>query len=229
MLSIIIPVYNEEKTLQELLEKVYSLEFSGDRELVVVDDGSTDGSKKIAQKFTEGKKDVKLVSKKNGGKGTAIRAGLENASGEIITIQDADLEYNPEDLVKMYQALIQHGKGTAIYGSRFRRKHNYQWAIPVHYVGNRMLSLFTSILFGSSLTDMETCYKMFYKESLEGVKLKAKHFEIEPELTAALLKRGVKIIEVPISYKPRSANQGKKISWKDGVKAFFYLVKYRFS
>lgn len=220
-LSIIIPVYNEVKTVEEVIEKVKKLKI--DKEIVVVDDGSIDGSRELLKEI----KGIKLIlHERNIGKGGAVRTGLDNIDGDVVVIQDADLEYDPEDFVKMFEE-IKKGENV-VYGSRFLGKKFKKVILYLHYKGNQFLSLLTSLLFFHKITDMETCYKMFRKEVMEGVKLRARGFDLEPEITAKILKRGYKIKEVPISYNARGFKEGKKITWKDGIKAGWYLLRYRF-
>lgn len=166
----------------------------------------------------------------NRGKGAAVRTGLEHATGDVIIIQDADLEYSPSDYKKILEPIIQ-GKTQAVYGSRFIKQpilSKQKWAIPTHFIGNKMLSMATSILYMQKITDMETCYKAIKKEILRDIKLKSERFDFEPEITAKLLKKKIKIQEVPITYNSRKKNEGKKISWKDGIKAIWTLVYWRF-
>ena len=220
-LSIIIPVYNEVKTVEEVIEKVKKLKI--DKEIVVVDDGSIDGSRELLKEI----KGIKLIlHERNIGKGGAVRTGLDNIDGDVVVIQDADLEYDPEDFVKMFEE-IKKGENV-VYGSRFLGKKFKKVILYLHYKGNQFLSLLTSLLYFRKITDMETCYKMFRKEVMEGVKLRARGFDLEPEITAKILKRGYKIKEVPISYNARGFKEGKKITWKDGIKAGWYLLRYRF-
>lgn len=225
------PVYNEEGTLAEVVKRVRAVKFPISTELIIVDDGSIDSTSRILKKFSK-YKDVRIISYfENKGKGFAVRTGLDNAKGSIMCIQDADLEYNPEDLLSMLKLVLQ-GK-EVVYGSRFlgkkyKFKGENRLILPSHLLGNKFLSFMTTVMFGSKITDMETCYKMFRKEVLKDVELKAKGFELEPELTAKILKRHYKIIEVPISHNPRSFDEGKKITKWDGLKALMYLWKYRF-
>lgn len=235
-LSIIIPVYNEEKTLLKLLKKVESVELPYfrekkiEKEIILVDDCSKDKSREILKKIE--KKHKVLYHKKNMGKGTALRTGLKHITGDIILIQDADLEYNPEDYPKLIKPLLE-GKTKVVYGSRFKSKKGHlkkrNLTYMLHCVGNWGLTLITSILFFTKLTDMETCYKVFTKEVLNKIgKLRAKRFDFEPEITAKILKKGFKIKEVPIDYYSRDFSEGKKITWRDGVKAAWFIIKYRF-
>ena len=231
-LSIIIPVYNEEKTLRKIINKVKKVKLSGkiSSEIIVVNDASTDKSLKILKKI----KKIKLIShKKNLGKGEAIKSGLKKASGDIILIQDADLEYNPNDYQKLLRPIIK-GKEKIVYGSRLK---NYPLRIfgkkktPLltHYFGNKFLTFVTNLLYGNNVSDMETGYKVFKKEVIEKVRIKSSRFDFEPEITAKILKKGFKIYEVPIKVKPRGYSEGKKISWRDGFIALWTLIKYRIS
>lgn len=227
-LSIIIPVYNEKVYFPQLLKKVEKVDI-GDvkKEIIIIDDFSTDGTREMLKKF---KKHKVLFHPHNRGKGAAIRTGLEKVTGDIIVIQDADLEYDPNDYPRLLKPILE-GRTQVVYGSRFKGKtfHRRTLAIPTHYIGNRMLSAATTVLYGKWITDMETCYKMFTKNVLKHIRLRAKRFDFEPEITAKILKSGFRIIEVPISFYPRNWRQGKKISWKDGVKALYFLLKYRFT
>ena len=228
-LSIIIPVYNEEKTIEIVLRNLLSIDFGIEKELIVIDDGSRDDSKRIIENFIKEhskseKSRISLFAKKNGGKGTAIRAGLERCSGDIITIQDADLEYDPNEFRNLI-APIMNNQAKVVYGSRFLSNHEPLYRI--YYLGNKFLTLLTQILYGARITDMETCYKVFRSDVIKSIHLKAEKFDFEPEVTAKILKSGIKIIEIPISYKPRSIEEGKKIGWKDGIQAIYTLLYYR--
>jgi glycosyltransferase involved in cell wall biosynthesis len=222
-ISIIIPVYNEKATVLELLGRVEAL--SVDKEIILVDDGSTDGTGEILRAIDPGRATV-ILKERNQGKGAAIRDGLRRASGEVIAIQDADLEYDPRDLLRLLRP-IEEGRAAVVYGSRFtgERKNMFFW----HWVGNRFLTLITDVLYDTTLSDMETCYKMFRSEVIKGITLKSSRFEIEVEMTAKILKKGYRIYEVPISYAGREFHEGKKITWRDGVVALWYLLKYRVS
>ena len=217
------PVYNEKATLLTILEKVEAVPL--DKEIVLVDDGSTDGSREALQGLEPGRATV-IMHEKNSGKGAAIRSAIPHCTGDIITIQDADLEYDPEDLLKLLKP-IEAGKADIVYGSRFtgERRNMFFW----HWVGNQFLTLVTNILYDTTLSDMETCYKMFRSDIIKGIQLKSRSFEIEVEMTTKILKRGHRIYEVPISYAGREFHEGKKITWRDGLIALYYLVKYRFT
>ena len=224
-LSIVMPVYNEKTTIKEILRQVRAVDLGEvDREIVVVDDGSNDGTADILKH--EADSSIKVFThEKNLGKGAAVRLGLEKATGDFIVIQDADLEYDPEDYKKLMGPVLK-GKAEVVYGSRFtgERRNMLFW----HYLGNRFLSLVTNILYNTTLSDMETCYKLFSRESLEGIKIKSNKFDFEPEITAKILRKGIRIYEVPISYAGRELDEGKKISWKDAFPALWALIKYRF-
>ncbi|MFN2218710.1 MAG: glycosyltransferase family 2 protein [Anaerolineae bacterium] len=225
-LSIIMPVYNEQATLSEILNQVRAVTLDGvEKELVVVDDGSTDGSHDIlAAEAEEGDLQV-LYLEQNRGKGAAVRAGIEHASGDLIIIQDADLEYDPRDYPTLIRPILE-GRVTVVYGSRFLgpRKAMLFW----HMIGNKLLTLTTNILYNAILSDMETCYKCFRADVIKDIPLRSRRFEFEPEITAKVLKRGHRIFEVPISYYGREVHEGKKISWRDAPIAFWTLFKYRF-
>ncbi len=226
ILSIIIPVYNEENTISQLVEKVQKLKLLGiKKQIIIIDDGSTDLTKDKLKKIKKRYKDVLIIIKeKNEGKGSAVRKGIEYVKGDFSIIQDADLEYDPEDYKILIKPILL-GKADVVYGSRFLGIHRafLFW----HYVANKMLNFITNVLYDSILTDMETCYKIFKSEILKGLNLKSKGFEIEPEITAKILKRKYKIYEVPISYYGRSYDEGKKITVMDAFKAVFILLKYR--
>ena len=227
-LSIIIPAYNEEKTITEVVSRVLKVPLSNiKKEIIIVDDFSTDKTKETLNKIKSD--NIKLFyHQKNMGKGSAIRTALRHATGAIILIQDADLEYSPEDYPKLISPILDK-KTNVVYGTRLSyiksHKRNMYW---LHYFGNWILTLITNILFNSRLTDMETCYKVFTKEMIENIKLRSKRFDFEPEITAKILKSGHKIYEVPIIFQARNFDEGKKITWRDGIKAFYYLIKYRF-
>ena len=224
-LSVIVPVYNERETIRPILEIINSVPLT--KEIVVVDDGSGDGTREILRREFGSREGFKLIlHDKNYGKGRAIRSGLAAATGEAIVIQDADLEYDPMDFLPLLDALEKNG-ANVIYGSRFLKKKRVTpfW----HRSVNWFLTFLTNTLFHSRLTDMETCYKMFRAPVIKDIGLVSDGFEIEAEMTLKLLKRGEGIAEMPISYKGRSFHEGKKIGWRDGVKAVWTLVRYRLS
>ena len=225
-LSIIIPVFNEEKTVAELIAKVKGINFGGlglKSEIIVVDDGSTDKSREILSEITG----IKLLfHRKNMGKGAAVRTGIENSTGSIIIIQDADLEYDPVQIPEVIKPILE-GQADVVYGSRFIG--NIKGAkIALHETGNKILSMITTLLYFSRVTDMETCYKAFRREVLDGIKLRSNGFDFEPEITAKILKKGAGISEVPITSFARTFSEGKKITVKDGFKALKALIYYRF-
>lgn len=222
-LSIIIPVFNEEKTIEEVLRQVGDVKLPGwTKEIIVVDDGSTDKTKKVLETW---KKKITVVEKaKNEGKGSAMSVGFAKATGDIILIQDADLEYSPSD----YPALLApfaHDHIAVVYGSRFLGPHLS--TMFVYAQGNKFVTLITNLLFNTNITDMETGFKVMRKQVITGMKIYSKRFDVEPELTAKILKRGYQIYEVPISYMGRTFAQGKKLTWRDGVIALVTLIKYR--
>lgn len=229
-LSIIIPVYNEEKTIIGILDSVWNANIGINKEIIIVNDGSRDRSEEIIKKYLAKKKQTKevefvFISKENGGKGSAIRAGIDRVNGDLVIMQDADAEYDPSEIRYLIDE-IKKSESDAVYGSRILKDNPYQYF--TYYLGNRFLSFLTSLLYGAKITDMETCYKLIPVKIAKGLDLKAKGFDMEPEITAKILKKGYKIKEIPISYKPRSKEEGKKINWKDGAKAVWVLLYWRF-
>lgn len=221
LLSVIIPVYNEVSTLKDILEKIYSVDV--DKEIIVVDDGSSDGTVGLLSEI-EGKGVKIIYSAKNRGKGAAFLTGIENSRGEFVIPQDADLEYNPQDYVALVDYALKNNLAV-VYGSRFLE--TWRTTSFWHYLVNKALTTFTNILFGSALTDMETCYKLVRLDLIKKLNLSSSRFEIETEITAKILKQGYKIAEIPISYKSRFYHQGKKIGWRDGISSIFCLLKLR--
>ncbi len=221
-LSVLMPVYNEQNTVLSCVERVLQSPFV--TEIIIVNDGSTDKSAEFLKTISN-KKVTVVQHPKNHGKGAAIRTALERATGDYIIIQDADLEYDPMDYEKLLKPIMA-GKSEVVYGSRFtgERLNMLFW----HSVGNRFLSFVTNILYNTTLSDMETCYKLIKRELIQHVHLRSHRFDFEPEITAKILKQGVKIYEIPISYAGREFSEGKKISWRDGFVAFWTLIKYRF-
>jgi glycosyltransferase involved in cell wall biosynthesis len=223
-LSIIIPVYNEERTVGELVSHVWKAKLPGwQKEIIVVDDGSKDATKKVL-KHWENRVTV-LYKKKNEGKGSAISFGLTRAAGDILLIQDADLEYSPDDYPVLLKP-FENDHVNVVYGSRFLGPHLS--TMFIYAQGNKFVTLMTNLLFNTNITDMETGFKVFRRRVLEGVTIHAKRFDVEPELTVKVLKRGYQIYEVPITYFGRKFSEGKKLTWRDGVVALWTLIKYRF-
>jgi len=228
-LSIVIPVYNEEKTIKEILNRVVKQKIALKKEIVIVNDGSTDKSKILINEFIKShpRQDIRFFEQpKNMGKGAAVVKGLKEAKGHILLIQDADLEYDPKEYPKLLEPILKN-QTKVVYGSRLLGHHIDMYLL--HKIGNDFLTLVTNFLFGSKISDMETGYKVFRKEVIQGMDLKAKSFDFEPEITAKILKRGYKIKEVRIRFdNARTFEEGKKINVFDGVKAVYYLFKYRF-
>ena len=224
-LSIIVPVYNEEKTLLPLLKKVQNVKLLGlKKQIIVVNDGSTDKTAEVMKKIKIPGIQI-YQHDKNRGKGAAIRTAIPHTTGDFVIIQDADLEYDPADYVIILKPLLD-GRADVVYGSRFKGvgRAFLFW----HYVGNKLLTFITNILYDTILTDMETCYKAFKGDLIRSIPLRSNRFDFEPEVTAKVLKRGVKLFEVPINYDGRNFEEGKKITWRDGVVALVCLIRYRF-
>ena len=222
-LSVVIPVYNERNTLQALLQRVRTVSF--DKEIILVDDCSIDGTRDLLKQLQDSEPDLKIIFHEyNQGKGAALSTGFKNVSGDIIIIQDADLEYNPEEYPQLLAPILD-GRADVVYGSRFlgspQRVHLY-W----HYVGNKFLTLLSNIFTNINLTDMETCYKVFRASLLERFSIRSRRFGIEPEITAKFGRIKCKIYEVPISYSGRDYSEGKKINWKDGIAAVYWILYY---
>ncbi len=228
LLSVVVPVYNERATLREVVERVRAVPIR--KEIVLVDDGSTDGSRDIERELAS-LPDVRVVLHEvNMGKGAALKTGFEQARGDIVVIQDADLEYHPEDYGLLVEPIVR-GEADVVYGSRFLvddRDPGRERDLFHHYLGNRVLTFVSNLFTGLNLTDMETCYKCMRRDVLADISLRSRRFTVEPELTAKLAKRNVRIHEVPIRYAGRGYHQGKKIGWKDGVAALWAIVRYRF-
>ncbi len=224
LLSVVMPVYNEKNTIRQIIDRVLSVNIN--KELVIVDDCSKDGTSEILKEEYANNPMVRLFHhEKNRGKGAAIQLGFREAKGNIVIIQDADLEYYPEEYSLLLKPIID-GKADVVYGSRFLGAHRVFmfW----HYQGNRFLTFMTNMLYNTMLTDMETCYKAFRAEVIKNMNLRSNRFNIEPEITAKVFKQGYRVYEVPISYDGRGYEEGKKITWKDGIFAILTLIKYRF-
>ena len=222
--SIIIPVYNEEKTIKKVINKVKKLKLPVKKEIIVVDDGSSDKSFNIINDINGIKK---LRHHKNMGKGAAVKTGISNSTGDIIIIQDADLELNPDEIINLLIPIMKN-KTDVVYGSRLLGKKNVEHSF-FYYFGGRLVTFFTNLLYGTKLTDEPCGYKMFKTKILKRIKINENGFGFEPEITAKIAKKRIKIYEAPVSYKPRNKKEGKKLNWKDGIKAVWILFKYRFS
>lgn len=222
--SVLIPVYNEVSTLEKILKKLEETDFCGlEKEIILIDDCSDDGTKDLYPKLPY----KVLYHEFNQGKGAALRDGFKVATGDIIIIQDADLEYNPADYEPLIK-LIADDEADVCYGSRFLGDNVSKSFMLANFLGNKFLSLLTNVLYGSKLTDMETCYKAFRTDFIKGIEIKSNRFDFEPEITAKVLKRGARYKELPISYNGRAFAEGKKITWIDGIHAIIALVKYKF-
>jgi glycosyltransferase involved in cell wall biosynthesis len=222
-LSVIVPVFNERNTVVEIVRRMRAVELPVEREIVLVDDGSDDGTRAVLPQL--GDSTVRVVTHPhNRGKGAAVRTGLANVTGDLVIVQDADLEYDPEDWPRLLAPVLK-GKAQVVYGSRFTGERRNM--LFLHWLGNRFLSLVTNVLYNTTLSDMETCYKVFDRRILDGIKLRSERFEFEPEITAKILKKRIRIYEVPISYAGREPEEGKKITWHDGFSALWTLLKYR--
>lgn len=224
-LSVIIPVYNEAKTIEEILRRVQAVELGLEKEIIVIDDGSTDGTRAILEGFPSPSIRV-IFHTKNQGKGAALQTGFAAATGDILLVQDADLEYDPREYPKLLEPILD-GRADVVYGSRFLGGP-HRVLLFWHYLGNRILTTFSNMVSNLNLTDMETCYKVFRKDVLQRLKLKSKRFGFEPEITVKLAKLKCRVYEVPISYSGRDYAEGKKITWKDGLAAIFHILRYRF-
>jgi glycosyltransferase involved in cell wall biosynthesis len=224
-LSVIVPVFNERNTVVEVVRRMRAVELPDgiEREIIIIDDGSGDGTRDVLRQLGDSTVRI-LVHEENRGKGAAVRTGLALATGDYVLIQDADLEYDPDDWPKLIAPVIR-GRASVVYGSRFTGERRNM--LLLHWIGNRLLSLVTNVLFNSTLSDMETCYKLVDRKLLVDLGLRSDRFDIEPEITAKILKRGIRIYEVPISYMGREFDEGKKITWRDGFAALWTLVKFR--
>jgi glycosyltransferase involved in cell wall biosynthesis len=229
-LSIVIPVFNEAATLQEIVRRVVKVESLPEKELILVDDGSTDGTRDLYELIQAEHPDhcIRVIlHDRNRGKGAALRTGFEQATGEIILIQDADLEYDPRDYPRLLAPILE-GKADVVYGSRFVGSEAHRVLFFWHFVGNRFLTLLSNAFTNLNLTDMETCYKVFRADVLKRIRISSDRFEFEPEITAKVARHGFRVYEVGISYAGRDYSEGKKITWRDGIKAIAAIVRYRF-
>lgn len=222
LLSVAMPVFNERATIDEIVPRVLAIPMRV--ELIVVDDGSTDGTRERLEELQRQHNFTLLLQPKNLGKGAALKRAFSAATGDIVAVQDADLEYSPEELPHLAELIID-GRADVVYGSRFLGRHRV--FLFTHYLGNRILTLTTNVLYNTMLTDMETCYKVMRRDVLAGLDLRSSGFGIEPELTAKIFKRGYRVYEVPITYDGRGYDEGKKITWKDGLTALWVLIRHR--
>jgi glycosyltransferase involved in cell wall biosynthesis len=224
-LSVIVPVYNECATVEEIIRRVRATTVPLAVDAIVVDDASTDGTDKVLAALADSGIEV-ITHERNRGKGAAIRTALGHVQGDLVLIQDADLEYDPDDWPRLLEPILKH-KAAVVYGSRFTGERKNM--LLLHWIGNRFLSVVTNVLYSSTLSDMETCYKLFDRRVLEGMVLVSNRFDFEPEITAKVLRRGYRIYEVPISYAGREVDEGKKITWRDGFGAMKALIRFRFA
>ena len=222
-LTVVIPVYNEKKTIRTIVERVQAVPI--EKEIILVDDDPTDGTRDILQQLeSEGIK--VLYHEKNMGKGAALRTGFHHAAGDFVIVQDADLEYDPQEYPKLLEPILQD-RADVVYGSRFSGQNRNMMSI--HRLGNQFLTFVTNLLYRTSITDMETCYKLFKTPLVKNIKIECNRFNFEPEITAKILRRKLRIVEIPISYSGRKFSEGKKITWRDGFAALWALFKYRFT
>jgi len=222
LLSVVMPVYNERSTIDEIIRRVLAVPLR--IQLVVVDDGSTDGTRDTLATLQAELGFQLVLQERNQGKGAALRRGFAECTGDLVVIQDADLEYSPEEYPQLIELICQ-GRADVVYGSRFLGRHRV--FMFSHYLGNRIVTLLTNVLYNTMLTDMETCYKVMRVEVARGMDLRSNGFGIEPEMTAKIFKRGYRVYEIPITYDGRGYEQGKKITWRDGIVALWVLLKYR--
>ena len=223
-LSIVIPVYNEKQSIKEIIERVRATPF--DKEIIIVDDYSTDGTRELLKDMEHDSNLIIFYQSQNMGKGAALRTGFKHVTGDIVIIQDADLEYDPNEYRKLIKPICE-GKADVVYGSRFMggpRRVLYFW----HSIANHILTLFSNMLTNMNLTDMETCYKVFRRDVIQKISIKSNRFGVEPEITAKISRLGIRLYEIPISYYGRQYSEGKKIGWKDAISAFYSIIRFRF-
>ena len=226
-ISIIVPVYNEINTLEKVINRLEEVSFCGlEKEIIIIDDYSTDGTRELIKGYEDRYK--VFYHDYNRGKGAAIRTGFSHVTGDIMVIQDADLEYDPADYEELIKLIID-GKADVVYGSRLSGGKPSRSFMFTHLLGNKLLTFMTNLLYNTTLTDMETCYKAFRTDFIRGIEIKSDRFDFEPEITAKVLKRRPRLYELPISYYGREYAEGKKITWKDGIHALIALVRFRFS
>ena len=223
-LSIIIPCYNEVATISEIVKQVLAIDHQ-DLEIIIIDDASNDGTREILEESVKPFVAKIIYHKKNMGKGAALRSGFKEANGDVVIVQDADLEYNPQNIPKMLE-LIESGKADVVFGSRFMGGGPHRVLYFWHYMGNKFLTLLSNMFTNINLSDMETCYKMFRREIIQAIEIEENRFGFEPEITAKIARGNHRIYEVGISYSGRTYAEGKKIGWKDGVRAFYAILKY---
>jgi glycosyltransferase involved in cell wall biosynthesis len=223
-LSIIIPCYNEVATISEIVKQVLAIDHQ-DLEIIVIDDASNDGTRELLEESVKPFVAKIIYHKKNMGKGAALRSGFKEANGDVVIVQDADLEYNPQNIPKMLE-LIESGKADVVFGSRFMGGGPHRVLYFWHYMGNKFLTLLSNMFTNINLSDMETCYKMFRREIIQAIEIEENRFGFEPEITAKIARGNHRIYEVGISYSGRTYAEGKKIGWKDGVRAFYAILKY---
>jgi glycosyltransferase involved in cell wall biosynthesis len=226
IVSFLIPAFNEARTIAEVIDRVSALPFQ--KQLIVIDDGSTDETPAILERLSEGRDDLVVIRQENRGKGAAIRAGISRIEGEIVVIQDADMEYDPAEVPSLIEPILS-GHADVVYGSRLAGGRPQRAYLFWHLMGNRFLSLVTGVLYNTTLSDMETGYKAFKTDVLRSLELRENDFAIEPEITGRICKLNLRIYELPISYYGRTYEEGKKITWRDGFKALWVLVRVRFS
>ena len=228
-ISVVIPIYNEKDTLAELVRRVMALEIELEKELILIDDASSDGSDKIIEevKREHDSVPIKIIThKKNQGKGASLRDGFAQVSGDLVIIQDSDLEYDPNDYPRMIKPILD-GRADVVYGSRFSGGSEHRVLYFWHYVGNQIVTTLSNMCTNLNLTDMEVCYKVFRREVVDGLNIKSRRFGVEPEITAKVARAGWRIYEVGISYNGRTYAEGKKITWKDGLKALWTIIRFK--